>query len=128
MRANRSPSGSFMGIVRSSLPARLHQARNEPLRAQFAQRNARQLLLAVKAARPARDLAAVADAGGRRVARQLGELQGRGKTLFDRLGLVARDRLEPRAAAGKFLGQPAAPVVLLDRTLLRHLALLKFRV
>src|SRR6202047_982280 len=81
-------------------------------------------MLAIIAARPAGHLAAVADAGRRRIARHFGKLQRRGKALLDRLRLVARDRSEPRAPAREFLRHPAAPVVLLDRTLLRHLVLL----
>src|SRR3984885_8054852 len=123
MRERRSPSGSFIGIVRSSSPARLQQAGDQPFRAEVPQRNARQLVLAIIAARPAGHLAAVANAGRRGVARQFGELERRGEAIFDRLGLVARDLLEPRAPAREFLGHPAAPVVFLDRTLLRHLVL-----
>src|SRR5208282_1522710 len=124
MRDNRSPSGSFIAIVRSSLPARLHETRDQPLRAKLPQRDARQFVLAVIAARPARYLAAVADAGGGRIARQFGKLECGGETLLHRLRFVARDRLEPRSPARKLLGHPAPPVVLLDRTLLRHLVLL----
>src|SRR5580698_8271638 len=75
MRASRSPSGSFIGIARPSLPARLQQARDQPFRAEIPQRDARQLVLAIVAARSAGHLATVADAGGRRIARQFGKLQ-----------------------------------------------------
>src|ERR1700730_8340254 len=81
-------------------------------------------MLAVIAARPARNLAAIADARGGRVARQFGELQRRRKALLDRLRLVARNRFQPRAPARIFLRHPAAPVILLNRTLLRPLVLL----
>src|SRR5262249_19538586 len=125
MRVSRSPSGSFIGIVADPpSPARLQQAGNEALGAEIAQRDARKLMLAVVAARPAGDGAAVAHAIDRRIARQLGELERRGETILDRFRLVPRDRLEPRAAAGIFLGHPLPPIVLLDRTLLRHQALL----
>src|SRR5580693_1891604 len=124
MRDNRSPSGSFIDMVRSSLPARLQQARDQPLRAELPQRDSRQLVLAVEAARPPGHLAAVADAGGGRVARQFGELKRSSKALLDRLGLVLHDRFEPRPAARELLRHAAAPIVLLDRTLLRHLVLL----
>src|SRR5579872_2229205 len=115
MRLSRSPSGSFMDIVRASLPARLQQTGNEPFRAELAQRDARQLVLAIEAARPPGHLAAIADAAGRRIARQFGELERRRETILDRLGLVLGDRLQPRATAGELLRQASAPVVLLDR-------------
>src|SRR6185503_17760407 len=127
MRAIRSPTGSFIGM-RSSLPARLQQAGNQALGAELAERDARQLVLAIDRARPPGDFATVAVADRRRIARQLGQLQGRSESLFHRLGLVHDDRLQPRAAAGKFLRQLLSPVVLLDRTLLRHLGLLAIRV
>src|SRR3954462_10396665 len=95
MRAIRSPTGSFIGM-RSSLPARLHKARNQALGAKLAERDARQLVLAVDRARPPGDLAAIAIAVRRRIARQLGHLKGRGEALFHRLALVHRNRLQPR--------------------------------
>src|SRR6187431_2427925 len=104
MRAIRSPIGSFTGM-RCSSPARLQQAGNEALGAELAQRDARQLVLAIDRARPAGDLAAVAVADRRRVARQFGKLQGRRKSLFHRLGLVHNDRFQPRPPAGIFLRQ-----------------------
>src|ERR1700751_2890199 len=114
MRDNRSPSGSFMDMVRASLPARLQKTGDQPFRAKLPQRDARQFVLAVIAARPAGQLAAIANARGRGVARQLGELERSGKTLLHRSGLVASDRFEPRAPAGIFLRHAAAPVVLFD--------------
>src|SRR4029078_5435647 len=65
MRAIRSPTGSFIGM-RTSFPARLQEAGNEALGAEFAQRDARQLVLAIDRARPPGDLAAVAVALRRR--------------------------------------------------------------
>src|SRR6516162_2586025 len=124
MRVNRSPSGSFMAIVRSSLPARLHQARDQPLGAELPQRDARQLVLAIEGARTPGHLATVTDAGGGRIARQFRELERGGEALFDRLFLVLDDRFQPRPPAGKFLRHAATPIVLLDGTLLRHLVLL----
>src|ERR1700688_3668374 len=125
MRVRRSPSGSFIAIVATlPLPARLHETGDQALGAEIPQRDARQFMLAIIAARPAGHLAAVADAGGRGIARHFGKLQRGGKAPLDRLRLVARDRLEPRGPAGEFFRHPAAPVVLLDRTLLRHLVLL----
>src|SRR3954468_15694867 len=99
MRAIRSPTGSFT-CMRSSLPARLQKAGNQPLGAEIAERDARQLVLAIDRTRPAGDLAAVAVADRSRVARQFGELQGRRETLFHRLGLVHDDRLQPLPPAG----------------------------
>src|ERR1700733_6286133 len=124
MRVSSSLSGSFMAMVRSSSPTRLQQARDQALGAEIPQRDARQFVLAVIGARPASQFAAIADASGGRIARQLGELQRRGKALLHRFRSVAGNRLQPSPAAGKLLRHPAAPVVLLDRTLLRHLGLL----
>src|SRR5580658_3575524 len=80
MRAIISPSGSVKAIVRSSLPARLHKTRNEAFGAEIAQRDAAHPQLAVIGLRAAGDLAAVVHARRRRIARQLGELEGRGET------------------------------------------------
>src|SRR5262249_1039453 len=90
------------------------------------QRDARQLVLAVERARASGHLAAIAHAGRRRVARQLGKLQRRGEALLHRLVFVGADRLEPRAQPGILLGGLAPPIVLLDRTLLRHWRLLAY--
>src|SRR5215470_11510494 len=88
MRAIISPSGSIM--ARPPSPARLDQAGDQPLGAEVAQRDAGELVLAVDAARAARNLAAIANPGRRRVTRQLGKLQRRREPLFHRLGLVLR--------------------------------------
>src|SRR3954470_6685181 len=90
IRAIRSPTGSFT-CMRSSLPARLHEAGNKALGAEFTERDARQLVLAIDRPRPAGDLATVAVTLRRRVARQLRHLHGRCKALFHRLGLVHGD-------------------------------------
>src|SRR5689334_19415589 len=113
MRDNRSPSGSF-NDMRSSSPARLHEAGDQTLRAELAQRNAAHLELAVIGARPSGDLAAIAHAVLRGVARQLGKLQRRGETLLHGDALVARDLAQPRAPAGILLGHLRPPLVLLD--------------
>src|SRR5258707_10469814 len=128
IRAIMSPSGSFTAMGRPSSPARLHQARDQPLGAEVPQRDARQSELAIVAARPARDLAAIADAGRRRVARKLGQLERRREPLLHRAVLVAGNRLESGAPSGILLGQLAPSAVLLDRALLRHQYLLAFRV
>src|SRR5215510_14889467 len=127
MRAIISPSGSFIPIAPPSSPARLDQARDQPLGAEIPKRDARQPVFAVVAARSTGHLATIADAGGRSVARQLRELEGCRESLLHRLGLVAGNGLEPGAPAGILLAQLAPPAVLLDRTFLRHQCLLAFR-
>src|SRR5262245_63113908 len=107
MRAIISPSGSFIAIAPPSLPARLDQTRDQPLGAEIPKRDARQPVLAVVAARPARYLATIANAGRRGVARQLRELEGCRESLLHRLGLVAGNGLEPGAPAGILLAQLA---------------------
>src|ERR1700748_658275 len=70
IRVIKSLIGSCVDICfEPPLPARLHEAGNQSLGPEFAQRNAGQLALAVVGARPSGELAAVADARGRRVAR-----------------------------------------------------------
>src|SRR6201996_6981223 len=128
MRVMRSLIGSCVDIWRSSLPARLHEPGNQALGAEFTQRDAAELVLAIDRARTTGHLAAVADPGRRRIARHFGELQGRREALFHRLGLVGDDRLQPGARGGRVLGHALAPVILLDRTLLCHAWLLGFRV
>src|ERR1043165_674355 len=98
MRESRSPSGSFIDM-RPSLPARLHEAGDEALGTELAQRDAAHLELAVKGARTAGDLAAIAHADLRGVARQFRELQRRREALFHGHGLVHRNLLQPRAAS-----------------------------
>src|SRR5229473_3718172 len=120
MRVMRSLIGSCVDIWRPPLPARLHEPGNQALGAEFTQRDAGKLVLAIDRARTAGQLATVADPGRRRIARHLGKLQRRGEPLFHRLGLVGDDRLQLRALRGGILGHPLAPVVLLDRTLLCH--------
>src|SRR5215467_11306618 len=119
MRAIMSPIGSFTAIATSS-PARLHEARDEPLGAEVAQRDAAEFMLAVIGARTARQFAAVADTRCRRIARQFSELEGGGKPLLHGQLLVAGDRLERNAAVGVTLRHLAPPVILLDHTLLGH--------
>src|SRR6202034_3033991 len=108
----------------SSSPARLDEARDQTLRPEVAERDAAHLELAIVGARAPRHLAAIADARARGVARQLGELQRRREPLFHRQRLVAGDLLEPQAPPGNLLRQLAPPLVLLNRTLLRHSYLL----
>jgi len=74
MRVSMSPSGSFISISISS-PARLHHAGNFSVIAHGAKRDAAHPELAIDPTRPPRNLAAVAHAVRRRVARQLREGQ-----------------------------------------------------
>src|SRR6476660_9019433 len=100
MRAIISPIGSFTAICPSS-PARLHEAGDQALVAELAQRDAAQAVLAVIAARTAGHLAAIADAGRRGIAWQFGELQRRREAVLDRQFLVLHDRLELLPAVGE---------------------------
>src|SRR6187551_1877593 len=127
MRAIISPSGSFTPML-DLLPARLDQARDQALGAQISKRDARKLVLAVIAARAPRNLATVANAGRRRVARHFRELERSREPLLHRSVLVARNGAQPGTPARKFFGQLAPSVVLLNRTFLRHQYLLGFRV
>src|SRR5262249_30619800 len=128
MRVIISPIGSFRFIVGSSLPARLDQPGDEPLGAKFPYGDAAHCQFAVIGPWPAGHLAAVADTRSRPVARQSCKPDGSIETLFKRLVLVAGDCLEARPLAGVLLGKPASPVVLFDRTRLRHSCLLGIRV
>src|ERR1700719_107102 len=128
MRVMRSLIGSCVDMSDPPLPARLHEPGNQALGAEFTQRDAAELVLAIDRARASGHLAAIADARGRRIARHFGKLQGRREALFHRLLLVGDDRLQLRALWGGVLGHPLAPVVLLDRTFLCHAWLLGFRV
>src|SRR4029079_314587 len=100
MRAIISPIGSLTAICPSS-PARLHEAGDQALVAKLAQGDTAQPLLAVIAAWSAGHLAAIADAGGRGIARQFGELQRRREALLNRQFLVLHDRLELLPAIGE---------------------------
>src|ERR1700750_1316791 len=127
MRAIISPSGSFTPML-DLLPARLDQARVQTLGAQISKRDARKLVLAVIAARAPRNLATVANAGRRRVARHFRELERRREPLLHRSVLVARNGPQPGTPARILFGKLAPSVVLLNRTFLRHQYLLNFRV
>src|SRR5215213_162963 len=118
MRVIKSPIGSFNDMCRSPSPARLQQAGDQALGPEFPQRDAAELVLAIVGPRPAGQLATVANAGGRRVARHLGELQRGREALFHRLALVARDRPQLVALGRLLCRHRPTPVVLLYRTLL----------
>src|SRR5690606_30003912 len=96
IRVSISPRGSFTDILQSSLPARLDQDRDQAVITQHPQRDARHLELAIVSPRTARHLAAVAYAGLRRVARQLGKLELCPEALFHGLALIHDDRLQSR--------------------------------
>src|SRR5271157_3898254 len=87
MRVNMSPSGSFTAMILASSPARLDQARDQALVAQFTKRDARHFHLAVETARTPGHLAAVAHTDDGAVARQRGELQTRLEALLHRTRL-----------------------------------------
>src|SRR5579863_1281023 len=115
MRVSMSPMGSFRAIPVFSLPARLDHAGHLPEIAQRAQGNAAQLELAVVAARTPAELAAVAHAARRRIARQGRELQLRREALFHAHALVLAQGLQLGALARKLLAQLPAAIVLFDR-------------
>src|SRR4051812_41383580 len=123
MRESRSPIGSF-NAMRPSSPARLHETGNHAFGAEFPERDAAHLQLAVIGARPSRHFAAVAHAVLGGIARKLGELQRRRETLFHRRVLVAGDGAQLPAPRRIPLNKPRPPLVLLDRTGLRHQPLL----
>src|SRR5690606_14040624 len=127
MRVSISPNGSLI-IECPPLPARLHEARNQPLGAEFAQRDARHAELAVIGPRTARHLATVADAGGVRVARQFGQLEARLEALLHGLRLVVRNRQQALAAARVFLHELATELVLLNSAFLSHAFISSVRV
>src|SRR3979411_2503815 len=109
MRVMRSLIGSCVDMLRPSLPARLHEPGNQALGAEFAQRDAAELVLAIVGARTPGQFATVADPRRRRIARHLGKLQRRREALFHRLLLVGDDGLLLRALGRGILGQPLAP-------------------
>src|SRR6185369_14613562 len=119
MRAIMSPIGSFTAIA-APLPARLHKTRNQAFRTELAQRDTAEFVLTIVRARPARQLAAIADASLRRIARHFGKLKGGGKTVLHRQLLVMHDRFELGATIVVLLRQLAPSLILLDRTLLSH--------
>src|SRR6478672_5349527 len=119
MRVSMSPRGSVIAILKP-LPARLGYARDQALIGQLPEHDPRQAELAVISARPAGQLAAVANPGGVPVARQLGHLQARDQALGLVLRLVVRDRFELRVLRRIFQDELLAPLVLVDRTQFRH--------
>src|SRR5690606_29594358 len=106
-------------FVRSS-PARLGQTGNQALVAQIPNLDPVEAELAVNAAGAAGGGAAVAHAGGVRVARDFRELQTRDQAFALVERLVVGNRLEPRVLAGKLLHELLATLVLVDGTQFRH--------
>src|SRR4051794_5164649 len=119
MRVSRSPSGSVIAIF-TPLPARLGHARDQALVGQIPKHDPRQAELAVISARPAGQLAAVANPRRVPVARQFRHLETRDQALGLVPGLVVRDRLELRVLRSLLLHELLAPLVLVDRTQFRH--------
>src|SRR6266852_6662153 len=114
-RADRSSTCAL-----SPLPARLDHAGNLAGRGEFAQRDARELEFAVDAARTSGQLAAVADARRRRIARQLGQLEPRRELLLGGQRAIVGDRLEPRPLRRHALYHFRTAAVLDHRAFLRH--------
>src|SRR6185369_3652698 len=102
------------------LPARLDDAGDQALVGQLPEHDPRQAELAIISARPAGQLAAVANPRGIPVARHLGQLETRDQALGLVLALVVRDRLELRVLRSMLLDELPAPLVLVDRTQFRH--------
>src|SRR4029079_8182188 len=121
MRVSISPKGSLMDILLAPLPTRLGHAGDQTLARQIAELVAAHSDLAVVAARAARQLATIANANGRRVARHLRQLDARRKALFRRDLQVVGDCLQTLALLSGLRDEAPAPVVLLDRTCLSHL-------
>src|SRR5262245_48188322 len=104
----------------ASLPARLGHAGDQALARQLAQHVAAHLELAVVAARAPGQLAPVANARRRRVARHLGQLETGRETLLARLVQVVGKLLQPLPLGGVAGHQLPAVIVLVDRALLSH--------
>src|SRR5271155_4614870 len=105
MRVSMSPRGSFIAMIVASSPARLDQARNQALIAQFPQRDARHLHLAIEAARPPGHLATIAHANDRAVTRQRRKADARLEALLHRTRLIIGEVEQAVAAGGELLHQ-----------------------
>src|SRR6266404_1856571 len=120
MRVSKSPTGSVIMVYGPPLPARLDDAGQSARRRKFSQRQARKLEFAVHGARTARELAPIADARRRRIARQLGELEPGAEALLRRQLVVDSHGFQLGPLGGVLLRHSLAPLVLLDRTRLGH--------
>src|SRR6516162_5817191 len=104
MRVSKSPTGSVIAMVYGlPLPARLHDAGQGAQRGELPQREARQLELAIHGPRTARDLAPIAYARRRGIARQLGKLEPSAEALLGAQLVVHRHRLQRGALGGVLL-------------------------
>src|SRR6478672_9405912 len=119
MRVSMSPKGSVIAI-RSPLPARLDDARDQALVGQVPKHDPRQTELAVICARTPGQLAAVANPRRVPVPRQLSHLQARNETLGLVARLIVRDLFELRVFRRILLNELLATLVLVDRTQFRH--------
>ena len=121
MRVSISPKGSLNAIfLAPRLPAGLDDAGQMSGGGQLAQCNARQFHLAVHAASPSRELAAVPNPRLRSVARQFGELHLRREPFLDRLRPILGNRLQRTTLGIVLLGHLDPALVLLDRAGLSH--------
>src|SRR5262245_55596202 len=102
------------------LPARLGDTGDQALIGQLPEHDPRQAELAIISARPAGQLATVANPRRVPVARHFGQLQTRDQALGLVLALVVRDRLQLRVLRSMLLDELLAPLVLVDRTQFRH--------
>src|SRR3569833_1886563 len=122
MRVSISAIGSVRLICLVSLPAPLYLAGHLPEIAELTQGDTAQFHLAVEAARPAGQFATVANTTRRRIARQLGELELGGETLFHADLLILGEGLQLGALVRVLLAQLPAAGVLLDRAGLCHVS------
>src|SRR5690606_8164359 len=120
MRVSISPRGSVRAMPLSSLPARLDHAGDLATGGQLTQHVARKFQLAINGAGAAGQFAAVAYADLGRVARQFGQLQGSLEALLRCRRLALHDSLQPVALGRELRGHLLTPLVLSDRTRLRH--------
>src|SRR3954451_6940889 len=120
IRVSMSPKGSLMVIDSDPLPARFEHAGDLARGGQLADGDARQLELAVIAARPARHRAAVANPGRRGIARHLGQLQLCLEALLRCRLAIAGEVLKALALRRLLPSQLGAAIVLFDRAFLSH--------
>src|ERR1700734_4131702 len=110
MRVSMSPNGSFTAMILSS-PARLHEAWNEALVAEIAQRDTAHPHLAIIAARATRHFATVANAHRGAIARQRGKPDARFETLFHRQLFIVGEVQQAFATGQELLDHPLLALV-----------------